>query len=125
MLFVTRPGSPDAVSVYYNIAPLPTVLRTLIAVAVTLMGNWPNWSLNLILIVVAMALGPQIFGHTSINGLLRIGGLVRRNAYSPEPVGAGLLAGIFLLNGRVYLFYAGAGVVLGGVLWTIQFKKPS
>ena len=96
----------------------------LLAVAVTLMGNWPNWSLNLILIVVAMALGPQIFGHTSINGLLRIW---RSSSVATlillEPVGAGLLAGIFLHEWPSVSVLAGAGVVLGGVLWTIRIQE--
>ncbi len=95
-----------------------------LAMGVTLFGSWPTWSPVLLLIVAAMALGPQIFGHTSINGLLRV--------WKPasvatlillEPVGAGVFAGLFLDEWPSTSVFMGAAIVLGGVLWTIRIQE--
>jgi drug/metabolite transporter (DMT)-like permease len=96
----------------------------LLALAVSITGGWPTWTPTLVLIVVAMALGPQIFGHTSINGLLRVW---RSSSVATlillEPVGAGIFAGIFLNEWPSTSVLVGASVVLGGVLWTIRIQE--
>ena len=96
----------------------------LLAFAVSFTGGWPTWTPTLVLIVVAMALGPQIFGHTSINGLLRVW---RSSSVATlillEPVGAGVFAGLFLNEWPSASVLLGALVVLGGVLWTIRIQE--
>lgn len=97
---------------------------TLLLLSVMATGSWPVWSPTLLVIVLGMALGPQILGHTSINGLLRL--------WKPasvatlillEPVGAGIFAGLFLDEWPTAAVFAGAAVVLVGVLWTIRIQE--
>ena len=72
-----------------------------------------------------MALGPQVFGHTSLSWALR---------YLPaskvavsvlgEPVGAALLAWAFFGEVPGYTLFAGGALILYGVYLAITEKAP-
>jgi drug/metabolite transporter (DMT)-like permease len=77
-------------------------------------------------LIMLMALGPQLIGHSSINWALgHLPAVVVAMAILVEPVGATALAALILDEWPTLLEWAGGAVVLFGVYLALRPERPS
>jgi drug/metabolite transporter (DMT)-like permease len=75
--------------------------------------------------IAGLVIGPQLLGHTVFNLVLaRVSATVVAVVIIAEPVGATILAALLLAEAPTGLFYAGAPLVLAGVLLAVRSRSP-
>ena len=99
---------------------LPTYgLAAMVLVAASMVARQPLWgySPRVYLLLALLALGPQLVGHTAVNWALRyVSPTYVTVAILGEPLGATLLALVFLGERPSYVLIAGGTALLVGIV---------
>lgn len=104
-------GATDYAARTYAVAAV-----TLLPVALVTQASLLGFDSQTWLVILAMILGPQLAGHTVLNALLRrLGSLTVSLALLAEPVGASLLAWLFLDEAPPAVAWIGGPIVLAGL----------
>jgi drug/metabolite transporter (DMT)-like permease len=101
------------------------VAAALLLVSVFFAGDsFTGYSTKTWLMIVLMALGPQLIGHTSINWALGyLPAVVVAMAILVEPVGATLLAALILDEWPTVLEWVGGAIILVGVYLALRPER--
>jgi len=106
------------ISIVYGMAAVLLVGSALISGQAFL-----GYSARTYLMMVLLALGPQLLGHSSYNWALRyVPAAVVAVVILGEPVGATILASLILGEGLSWQKVLGGGLVLGGIYLAIRSK---
>jgi drug/metabolite transporter (DMT)-like permease len=103
------------------------VAAVLLLVSVFLAGHsFGGYSAKTWLMIVLMAIGPQLIGHTSINWALGyLPAVVVAMAILIEPVGATVLAALILDEWPTAVEWLGSAIVLGGVYFALRPQRAT
>jgi drug/metabolite transporter (DMT)-like permease len=88
--------------------------------------SFTGYSTKTWLMIVLMALGPQLIGHTSINWALGyLPAVIVAMAILVEPVGATILAAIILDEWPSALEWLGSAIILAGVYLALRPERTT